>query len=539
MPRHLDGMGVEAVEGYRNRIAACADQAAATLGAMRADVMTMLRVGVQVPGDGMNDSALRARRLLVGLSILHVAVWTAIPAMTTTNASLDLIKAAAQGHEWQFGYRGGPPLVPWIVEAIATLAGPRLWPFFLLAQLCVVTAFAALWCLGRRMCSSVEALAAVLVFEAIYFATTPSPDLGSGTFTMPLAAAFGWRLHCGLRDNRLIDWLGVGFILGTGLWASYLMAAFLAPLVLAALILPTRARRWPGAMLAMTIALVMFLPHGAWLMDGGLHQVLSQPKMPHGVSGHRTLFGLISHPMVGGICATLPIWLIGSALLLLPRRGAPVEAAAPVEAFDRRFMLMLAVLPAGVSAMVAGLTGYGVSDLFAGGLWCFAGLAALVLVRPVFSAERMRWLALGWAMIFLLPALSFSMTHTVGLLLSGREMKVHFPGAAVARAVAEGWRQRTGTPLRYVTGSLWLAGNIGFYGEDRPSVFVGADYHSNPWISADALAAAGTVLIWNVERDGEDIPVALRAVFPAATRQPPIVINTLRRRHEIGWAIVR
>lgn len=206
---------------------------------------------------------------------------------------------------------------------------------------------------------------------------------------------------------------------------------------------------------------------------------------------------------------------------------------------DRDVALALAICPVVALIVFAAITGRGVDRMLDGGIWCFMGLAMVICWRPVISAERVRWFGLSWALVFLLPVFSFTMTHTVGLLLSKRELKAHFPGALVARTVTDGWRDQSGRPLRYVVGSGWLAGNVGLYSPDRPTVFVRADPRRNPWVDLRDLADGGAVLIWSIEKDGVGIPGELSRLFPGAIPQPVIEVHVLNRRYEIGWAVAR
>ena len=69
-----------------------------------------------------------------------------------------------------------------------------------------------------------------------------------------------------------------------------------------------------------------------------------------------------------------------------------------------------------------------------------------------------------------------------------------------------------------MAGDVWLAGNVAFYGADRPSVFIDADPVKSPWIKPEALVQRGAVLIWSAS----DPPPAWLGRFPAAQPQPPI-----------------
>ncbi len=143
-----------------------------------------------------------------------------------------------------------------------------------------------------------------------------------------------------------------------------------------------------------------------------------------------------------------------------------------------------------------------------------------------------------WSLVFALPVAGFAAANLSDAPLVTRERKAHFPGAMLAQAATGEWHRLTGKPLRYVAGDTWLAGNIGFYSPDRPSVFIDADLTRSPWIDTMALSRAGALLVWSVRREGERIPVRLANAFPEAIAQPTILPRGTRHEIPIGWAVI-
>src|SRR3954462_7712814 len=100
----------------------------------------------------------RPAKAFAAFAALHMAVWTALPALFFLNLPLDLIEALVYGREWQLGYDKLPPL-PWcLVEATWRLLGPDLF-YYALAQLAVGAAFVAVWHLSRQLVGAIGALA--------------------------------------------------------------------------------------------------------------------------------------------------------------------------------------------------------------------------------------------------------------------------------------------------------------------------------------------------------------------------------------------
>ncbi len=92
--------------------------------------------------------------------------------------------------------------------------------------------------------------------------------------------------------------------------------------------------------------------------------------------------------------------------------------------------------------------------------------------------------------------------------------------------------------LAVVAGDVWIAGNIAFYGADRPSVFIDADPTRSPWITPAALARQGAVLIWSASEG----PPEWLSRFPAAQPQQPIELPYVpplgHPPARFAWAIV-
>jgi hypothetical protein len=118
-----------------------------------------------------------------------------------------------------------------------------------------------------------------------------------------------------------------------------------------------------------------------------------------------------------------------------------------------------------------------------------------------------------------------------------RQKATQFPGRLLAETITRQWRERTGTPLAYVGGAEvgtgpgeLAANNVAVYSPDRPHVIV----HGNPakaaWIDMADVERRGAVLLWEAPPGVHALPANIRATFPRAELQPPLVLprQTLR-----------
>ena len=118
------------------------------------------------------------------------------------------MEIVAWGHEWQLGYAKHPPLVAWLAEAARLIGGSNgVWPIYLLGQLCVVTAFWAVWRLGLRDREPWIGLAGVLVMETTGRYTWMTLEFNHSLVVLPFFALTALFLYRALVSGRapLVD----------------------------------------------------------------------------------------------------------------------------------------------------------------------------------------------------------------------------------------------------------------------------------------------------------------------------------------------
>ena len=294
-------------------------------------------------------------------------------------------------------------------------------------------------------------------------------------------------------------WAWFGALAALGLLGKYTTALLLLPLLLLAVLHPRLRRVWagPGPWLALAVALLLLLPHllGLWRIDfTPLWFPFERAPGPSHWYDHIVNPLLFAVAQFGDIAAVL----LALALLAWRRRGEPL-------AMPRRPLAAGATRLAGDHHLGAGRSrgcrlvrprpapeGY-------------VGLPDVVLHRPVpdgrgsgaFYAGGLQRFALAWLIILVTVPVVFTVQQTIGGRFMRKPLRAAFPGPELARVVEQRWHAVSATPpLAIVAGDVWLAGNIAFYGADRPSVFIDADPAKSPWITPDALARQGAVLIW-------------------------------------------
>ncbi len=487
--------------------------------------------------------ATRPKLLLAGIIGLHVLSWTLVPLIAHPNAPLDVIEGAAWGREWQWGYHKGPPLFAWVMGALDWLPDElRLAAVYLTSQVSVALTFLAVWQLGTRVFSRLEALLGVMLLEGVYYFTFPTPELNEIVLQMPISALLGWVFHRAVSEDRSGDWIGVGILAALGMYARYSTALLL--LALGFFLLLPRMRhclRRTGPYVALAIFLLLWSPHLLWILRSDFQSITYVANRATRLAAPLDYLAAPLRFALAQVAALLPALTLATLLCALRRRHRAIIAESAGRS-DRLYIAFIALGPFLLAELLSVALGLGLRAMWGGPLWCFIGLFLVILARPPQAWRQLRAFAAAWAIVCVLPLVAYAGIHGVGPMLKDNEKRSSFPGDALADSITAMWRDATGQPLRFVVGDMWLAGNIAFYSPDRPSVLEDGDATASPWIDPAAVGSAGAVLVWDADAFGDALPAALRLKFPSAIPQTALVLEKqcprARKPVRIAWALL-
>src|SRR5690242_10484143 len=435
-----------------------------------------------------------------GFLAMHFVVWTVLPALLYANLPLDLIEALVYGREWQLGYDKLPPLPWWLIEAVHRTFGADI-AYYATAQVTVVVAFALVFALARPLVGATGALIAVLITDGLHYFQYTAVKFNHDVIQLPFWALAGYAFHAALRRGGLGNWCLLGLAMGGALWAKYFVVVLGVPYVLF-MLFDREARRafaTPGPWLAFCVALAVAAPHIVWLYQSDF---LPFAYASHRATPVRSWFDHVLHPAAflgGQIFFLLPSFLIAAAMF-----GPTEGKKSMVEPFDRRIVTLLAFGPALTMIALTALSGRGAVAMWGYPLWLFLGL----------------WLVLA--------------------ALDHRYRAVLFPGDRLGEMLTARFHDATGTPLRYVIGSMWDGGNLAHYSADQPQVLIDGSPARAPWIDLDNLRDKGAVLVWTQSDPGE-VPSAFAAIAPGAELGAPFDLPMRRGDGtvHVGWAILK
>ncbi len=483
----------------------------------------------------------RPQAAFSGFLALHFVIWTALPALLYANLPLDLIEALIYGRQWQLGYDKLPPLPWWLVEIAHRLFGTDA-AYYALAQICVVIAFALVFATARRLVGAVGALFAVLIIDGMHYFQYTAVKFNHDVVQLPFWALAGYALYNALKRGRLWHWFLLGVAFGGALWAKYFVVILAAPYVPFMLFEP-RARRTlatPGPWLALIVALAIASPHVVWLFRTDF---LPFAYASHRATAARGWFDHLLHPALfaaGQIFFFLPSLFIAGALFWPKPKPLPASASEVADPFDRRLVNVLAFGPGLAMLALTAISGRGTVAMWGYPLWLFTGLWIVMGARTTYDTDRIARVGAAWAAVFVIFVVVFVANYAVLPFIDHRYRAVLFPGAALGSSLTQRFHAATGTPLRYVIGSMWDGGNLAHYSSDQPQVLIDGAPTPVPWIDLADLRRKGAVVVWT-QGDPARIPAQFADIAAGAAIGTPFDLPMRRGPGSIhvGWAILK
>ena len=252
---------------------------------------------------------------LVLLTVAHVVSRVAISPGMKWDESEQILWA----QQFALGYGPQPPLYTWIQWAVCQLLGPSVLALALVKHMLIALTYVLAWQAARTLLGPQGAwrVAGALVLM-LPFGWHALRDQTHSVLVTAMGFGAWWALLRQIRAPRPANFAWLGLFCGLGMLSKYSFALFLAALLLAAASVPQtrRALLARGWWLAPILALLIFAPHGFWLLSHW-HQATAETLQKMDISSQRAwVQGLASLGLA--VLSTLGLWLL---VVLLSYRG--------------------------------------------------------------------------------------------------------------------------------------------------------------------------------------------------------------------------
>jgi hypothetical protein len=488
---------------------------------------------------------IRARpRLVVWLVVLlQAALWLIVPLLLYKGPPDDLATVLAFGREYQVGTDLGPPLAFWLADIAFRAAGNHMIGVYLLAQLCSIVMFWAVYQLARAIVGGQQAVLAILLTMTVTAFSSPGVEFGPLVLARPLWALLllhSWQLIGQNRRNAWFAWsIEAGLLLLTTSAASFLL------LLLVGFALATpRGRRTLMSfdpLFALLVITVLALPYLIWLIRA---DTLTLPHWPAlaDLSGRALHWAALLGGLLAAMAGIVLLALLNSGRLSRNPEEAPIIYRPPVDPLARDFVYCLAIGPALFGSLISGLFDL---DRVAGGAGVallMSGLAVIVATGDLVHLRRQRLLRSVWAAAIVAPALAV-LGGTLFLPWTGAtEVATSLPARAIGNFFGDSFERRTNHPLRAVAGDAQLAALISL-DAGRPHLLLDAAPERTPWLNLAKFSETGGVVVWRASDTAGTPPADIARRFPDLVPEVPRAFEWFVTGRQpllrIGWAIVR
>jgi hypothetical protein len=488
---------------------------------------------------------IRARpRLIVWVVVLfQAALWLILPLLLYRSPPGDLATVLAYGREYQVGTYLGPPLAFWLADIAFRAAGNHVFGVYLLAQLCAITTFVALYQLSRAIVGGQQAVLAVLLTMTVTAFSSSGVEFGPLVLARPLWALLllhSWQLIGQGRRNAWFAWsIEAGLLLLTTPAAIGLL------LLIAGFALATqRGRRTLmsfDALFALLVIVVLVLPYLIWLIRA---DTLALPPWPDiaDLRGRALHWGALLGGLALAISGIVLLTMLNSGWFGRKAEEAPIIYRPPVDHLARDYVYFFAIAPALAGSLIAGLFNL---DRVAGGAGIalmMSGLAVIVAAGDLIQLRQQRVLRTVWAASLVAPALLVAVATLFLPWTGSSEVATSLPATGIARFFGDSFERRTNQRLRAVTGDAQLATLISL-DAGRPHLFLDTAPERTPWLTLTKFNETGGVVVWRASDTSGTPPADIARRFPGLVPEVPRAFEWLvtgrQQLLRIGWAIVR
>jgi hypothetical protein len=478
------------------------------------------------------------------MALTQTVLWWVFPSLFFSSPPGDLPIVLAVGHEFQLGSYFGPPLAFWLADIAFAVGGTVA--VYLLAQVCVLVAFWAVFTLGRAIVGIHHAAFAVLLMVGISAFSAPTPNFGPSVLAMPLVALSLLSLWRAVGERDRMSWFALGLELGLLLLTTYAGLILLALIVvfLAATRRGRRAVRSVDPWLASIMIVVVLFPHLIWLdRSNGIAALalhLQTDEAP--VTYLKDWLGLFQAIFIAH-AGLIILVALGSKWHLRTEDKVPVFVRSFTDPFARNFVYFFALAPGLIAVTVAVLLG---ERQPVGGIaphLVLSGLAIVVLAGNAIPWHRPRMVGIAWALLLLTPPL----VAAAGILLlpwTGlSSVDVSRPATAMGHFFSESFQRRTGAPLTIVGGDPRISALVALGAPQRPSLYFDANPERSPWVTMADIRRKGAVVVWPGVENQVSVPTEIETHFPALVAEVPHAFErTVQGRlplFRVGWGVAR
>ena len=396
---------------------------------------------------------------------MHLILWTAIPSITNNNLPLDTIEALAWGSNLDWGFNKHPPASAFFLEIFYQVFGSNDWAYYLLSQIFVITTFFIVFNFAEKIFNNkILSLISVLLLEGIYFYNFTTPEFNVNVCQLPFWAAcvfYSWKLF----NNKEIDlkdclWLGV--FASIGFLSKYLFIYLLIAidLLFFYIIFIKKYKKFDFKyLISLEVFIVLLVPHFIWLINNDF-VTITYGLARTGLENSNILDHL-TYPvtfLIKQIGILIPFFIM--SFFLIKRFKFKISLK------DKKllFLIFINLIPIALMFLTSFITGSKIRTMWMTPFYLFFGVLVVYIFQAQINLKRLNKFISAFLILFFISPFLYAYIS-----ITEKDKRTDYLGKQIAIKTQYAWSQDHKEPINVVLGNEWLAGNLSYHLESRPT----------------------------------------------------------------------
>ena len=396
---------------------------------------------------------------------MHLILWTAIPSITNNNLPLDTIEALAWGSNLDWGFNKHPPASAFFLEIFYQVFGSNDWAYYLLSQIFVITTFFIVFNFAEKIFNNkILSLISVLLLEGIYFYNFTTPEFNVNVCQLPFWAAcvfYSWKLFNN-KEIDLKDCLWLGLFASIGFLSKYLFIYLLIAidLLFFYIIFVKKYKKFDFKyLISLEVFIVLLVPHFIWLINNDF-VTITYGLARTGLENSNILDHLI-YPMtflIKQIGILIPFFIM--SFFLIRRFKFKISLK------DKKllFLIFINLVPIALMFLTSFITGSKIRTMWMTPFYLFFGVLVVYIFQAQINLKRLNKFISAFLILFFISPFLYAYIS-----ITEKDKRTDYLGKQIAIKTQYAWSQDHKEPINVVLGNEWLAGNLSYHLESRPT----------------------------------------------------------------------
>ena len=396
---------------------------------------------------------------------MHLILWTAIPSITNNNLPLDTIEALAWGSNLDWGFNKHPPASAFFLEIFYQVFGSNDWAYYLLSQIFVITTFFIVFNFAEKIFNNkILSLISVLLLEGIYFYNFTTPEFNVNVCQLPFWAAcvfYSWKLFNN-KEIDLKDCLWLGLFASIGFLSKYLFIYLLIAidLLFFYIIFIKKYKKFDFKyLISLEVFIVLLVPHFIWLINNDF-VTITYGLARTGLENSNILDHLI-YPitfLIKQIGILIPFFIM--SFFLIKRFKFKISLK------DKKllFLIFINLIPIALMFLTSFITGSKIRTMWMTPFYLFFGVLVVYIFQAQINLKRLNKFISAFLILFFISPFLYAYIS-----ITEKDKRTDYLGKQIAIKTQYAWSQDHKEPINVVLGNEWLAGNLSYHLESRPT----------------------------------------------------------------------